>query len=100
MRQYIAGIIFVLIVGAGMVRADEIVLENGNIFSGNVLALTEDTVSILVDGKSIIIERDDVHAVFLGEQTPFSSKGYPGLNAGKHDGEQQSRGTDQKIVEN
>jgi|GEM_PF-2693078 len=82
MKKYIFTILCVLFVGAGVCRADEIVLENGEIYSGNVLDLTENTVSIRVEDKKVVISRGEVHAVFLGEQTPFSSYGYPGLHAG------------------
>jgi len=77
-------IVFVLILWARLSQADEIILENGTVYSGNVLDLTENTVSILVDEDKIVVERKDLQAVFLGEQTPFSSNGYPGLDKGKH----------------
>ncbi len=82
MKKYILAILCVLFIGTGICPADEIVLENGKIYSGNVLDLTESTVSIEVEGKKMMIPRADVQAVFLGQQTPFSSHGYPGLNAG------------------
>ncbi len=56
--------------------ADEIVLKTGEIISGDVLDLTENTIRISVDGQEREIDRKRIEAAFLGEQTPFSTKGY------------------------
>lgn len=82
MKQLII-VILSCIVAAGPLWADEIVLEDGKVLCGNVLDLTENTVSIEIDDKKIVINREEVEAVFLGENNPFSSKGYPGLQANK-----------------
>jgi hypothetical protein len=56
--------------------ADEIVLKTGEIVSGDVLDLTENTIRIRVDGQEREIDRVRIEAAFLGEQTPFSAKEY------------------------
>jgi hypothetical protein len=82
MKKYIIVIIFICCLGWTSAWADEIVLETGKIISGSVLDLTENEVCIQVEGEKIMINRNEVEAVFLGEQAPFSSRGYPGLQAG------------------
>ena len=82
MKIIIYIIAVILLLGLQSSWADEIVLKTGEIISGDVLDLTETTLSINVDGQERVIDRVRIEAVFLGEQAPFSTKGYPGLLAG------------------
>ncbi len=82
MKKLIYIVTVFLLLGTPFLWADEIVLKTGEIISGDVLDLTENTLSITVDGQEKVIDRVGIEAVFLGEQAPFSTNGYPGLLAG------------------
>ena len=75
----------------GLCAADELVLETGKILSGRVTDLTEDTVSIVVNGNEIEISRVEVEAVFLGETLPFSTHGYPGVKTAGTSGQKDEK---------
>ncbi|MDD9303171.1 MAG: hypothetical protein HUK40_12855 [Desulfobacter sp.] len=79
MKKIILTFVCILGLFVSLLQADEIVLETGKILSGNILALEENTVSILVKDKTLEINRAEIEAVFLGAQSPFSAHGYPGL---------------------
>ncbi len=82
MKKLIYIIAVILLLGIYSSWADEIVLKTGEIISGDVLDLMENTLSITVEGQEMVIDRVRIEAVFLGEQAPFSTNGYPGLLAG------------------
>ena len=77
MKKIIYIIIVFFLMGTSSLWADEIVLKTGEIISGNVLDLTENTIRMDVDGKEMEVDRTSIEAAFLGRQATFSTRGYP-----------------------
>lgn len=69
-----------LLAAASPAMGDELVLKTGEVISGDILELKADIVRIRIQDKERTVDRQDVEAAFIGDATPFSTQGYPGLN--------------------
>jgi hypothetical protein len=69
MQKKIALIILVFTLLGMPLMADEIRLNNGELVTGNIVALNEDTLRIATVSGEIFIPRDKIEAAFLGWET-------------------------------
>ncbi len=81
MKNKIAAILVTLFFIGGPVSADEIILNNGDHLTGNVVELGEDILRMATASGEIIVPRNRVVSAFLGTENP--SESHMGAKAGE-----------------
>lgn len=79
MKFFLAAILVTLCFLGGPLSADEIILNNGDYVTGNVVELGEEEVRMITASGEIIIPRSRVASAFLGEEIPFVSSREDGI---------------------